>query len=689
MANDFQFTVSGLDPEEFLVTQFHGTEALSTLFRFDIDLVSLDAQADFDAVIGKQAKLTWVTPDGTREIHGLVVRFEQLGTGKKWTNYKVSLAPALWTLGLRRQNRIFQDMSIPDIVEKVLQDAGLSTQQFSIEVSGTHAAHTYCVQYRETDLDFIKRLLEEEGIYFYFAHDDDQDVFKAVDQKSVHQAIDAESRIPFKDVATDISTDRISKFTSVQRLRTGAVMLGDYEFKKPTTDISATATADKETDYEHYEFPGRYDKKQTGDELAKIRLEEFRTQRDTASGKGNCRSFTVGSTFELTEHPRNALNIEHLLVSVKHEGVQPQNLGEGAAPSTEGPLYSNRFTCIPKSIQYRHGRMTRCPIVEGPQTAIVTGPSGEEVWPDPDGHGCVKVQFHWDREGNKDEKSSCWVRVAQGMAGTGWGSLFTPRIGMEVVVEFIDGNPDRPLITGCVYNGANPLPYKLPDEKTRTTIKTASSLGGGGSNEIRFEDKAGSEEVYHHAQKDLNTVVGNDKSETVGNSESISIATDRSDTVGGDEKLSVGGSRTRNVGTNETVTVAAARTHSVGANESINVGAAQEVAVGAAQMLAVGGNQDTTIGSDQAVTIGSSQTINIGDKREVTISSDDSLSVGKKIVIEAGDELTITVGKAKLAMKKDGTVQINGKDITLKGSGGITIKASKDLVLKGKKVMGN
>ncbi len=718
-STDFLLSVVGLDPEEFLVNRFTGSEGISELFKFDVELVSLNSQVEFESVIGKDVKLTVLTADGERQINGIAVRFEQLGTGRRFTSYRLRMMPRLWTLGLRHQSRIFQNMTIPDIVEQVFETAGYPAANFSMEVSGTHASHVYRVQYQETDLQFVSRLLEEEGIYFWFGHDSGTEKMVLADKMSIHNSIVGDPLVPCKAAESAVGREEVSEFRCAQQIETGAVMLRDFEFKKPTAEMTAKVTAEvaAETEYEYYEYPGEYSVAKTGADLAAIRLEEIRTRRKIAMGKSSCRRFDPGYLFELAVHKREDFNIEHLLIRVEHWGIQPQfgsmDSSETETEPVEEVIYYNHFTCIPATVQFRPPRRTERPRVDGPQTAVVTGPAGEEVWPDPDGYGCVKVQFHWDRQGSRDEKSSCWVRVGQSWAGAGWGALFTPRIGMEVIVEFIEGNPDRPVITGCVYNGANPLPCKLPDDKTVSTLKSNSSLGGGGDNEFRFEDKAGEEEVFLHAQKDWNTDVGNnkaesvgndqeesvghDKNETVGNDETISIGANRKESVGGSEKLSVGKSRSRIVATTETISVGAARTHSVGANESINVGAAQEIAIGAKQVLAIGASQAVSVGANQTVSVGKDQTLSVGKdqtedvakKRTVTIGEDDALQVEKNMVIDVGESLTIKVGKVMIHLKKDGTVQIQAADIKIKASGKVDLKASKNVILKGSKIMQN
>jgi type VI secretion system secreted protein VgrG len=379
--------------------------------------------------------------------------------------------------------------------------------------------------------------------------------------------------------------------------------------------------------------------------------------------------------------------------------------------------------------QFRPERVTPKPIVQGPQTAIVVGPSGDEIHTDE--YGRVKVQFHWDRLGKSDENSSCWMRVSHPWAGKNWGMVAIPRIGQEVIVDFLEGDPDQPIITGRVYNAEQMPPYELPANKTQTGVKTRSSTGGSPANfnEIRFEDKKGEEQLFIHAEKNQDISVENDethsvghdrtktidndetshikhdrtetvdnnekitigvdRTEQVGNNETITIGVNRTESVGANESITIGANRTISVGASETASVALQRTHAVGVNESIAIGAAQEIAIGAAQVVAIGADQSIKVGANQSEEVGSNQTSKVGSNRSAEVGSDDSLKVGKNLVIDAGDSVTIKTGSASISMKKDGTITIKGKDITVDGSGKINVKAGGNIVMKGSKILQN
>jgi type VI secretion system secreted protein VgrG len=351
--------------------------------------------------------------------------------------------------------------------------------------------------------------------------------------------------------------------------------------------------------------------------------------------------------------------------------------------------------------------------VHGAQTAEVVGPAGEEIYPDK--YSRVKVQFHWDREGKKNADSSCWVRVGTPWAGKQWGMIHIPRIGQEVIVDFLEGDPDQPIITGSVYNADQMPPYTLPANATQSGIKTRSSKGGSPDNfnEIRFEDKKGSEQLFIHAEKNQDIEVENDethwvghdrkktidndetthvkgnRTETVDKNETIAIHMNRTETVDLNESITIGSNRTETVALNEMVTIGIARTHTIGAADTLTIGAAQILSIGAAQAITIGGSQSTSVGGPQSVSIGKSQSEEVGDKRSISVAKDDSLKVGKKLMIDAGDEITIKTGDASIYMKKDGTIQISGKDITIKASGEIVGKASKNMTLKGQKILQN
>jgi type VI secretion system secreted protein VgrG len=455
-------------------------------------------------------------------------------------------------------------------------------------------------------------------------------------------------------------------------------------------------------------------------------------------GEGMVTGFSPGRVFELTDHVIPELDGRYVITSVQHNG------GTSAQSDTARDRYVNHFTCVPFDGVYRPPVVTPWPRIHGIQTATVVGPAGFEIHTDE--HARIRVQFHWDREGERNDHSSCFIRVAQQWAGSGYGFVFIPRIGHEVLVTFIEGNPDRPLVVGSVYNGDNNPHWELPANETRSVIRTKSfGDGNTGYNEISFEDQAGSEEILLHAQKDFNETVGNNHSTTVTASQTNSVGGSQTESVGGDQSMSVSGSRTKNitgdetttvsgsrtetvvgdetitisgartedvtgdetitiaanrsetVAVDETVTIGANRTHTIGANDdltvgsaqSINVGAMQSITVGAVRNVAVGGAQMTEIGGLHNLEVGAAQSIDVGGNRTVDIGGADTLKVGKKLVIEAADEITIKTGDATISMKKSGDITIKGKNITLQGSAKINLKASSDVVIKGSKVGNN
>ncbi|HEY6556215.1 MAG TPA: type VI secretion system tip protein TssI/VgrG, partial [Polyangiaceae bacterium] len=487
-------------------------------------------------------------------------------------------------------------------------------------------------------------------------------------------------------------------------------------------------------DFEVYDYPGEYETSGTGETYARVRLEELQTLSERAEGFANARGISTGALFTLTEHPTDAQNREYLILSVSFT-IETHALesDQGDDPGEED-VFQCRFLAADSQRPFRPARRARKPVVRGAQTAIVTGKSGEEIWTDQ--FGRVKVKFHWDRSDAADENSSCWVRVAQVWAGTNWGAMHIPRIGQEVIVEFLEGDPDRPIITGRVYNGDNMPPYALPANQTQSGIKSRSTKGGGASNanEIRFEDKKGAEQLYIQAEKnqdilvkaseshsvggsrtksigaDETVTIGANRTETVGADETITVGANRTETVGASETITIGASRTETVGSTESITVALARTTTVGAADVLNVGGAQMVDVGAAQAITVGAIRKVTVGGAESVSVGASQKIDVGANQSVSvggkqnvdvggdvtlaikggrsanISKDDAIQAGQKLTLVAADEITLKSGSASIVLKKSGDIVIKGKNIVLDASAKINIKASGDIVMKGSKI---
>lgn len=699
---NFTFAVVGAKTG-FKLAKIEGDEGISFPFQYEIVVVSEDADIDFAQIIGKAGVVKFISEhnDVERHIHGMISRFELVDQGKRLTTYTARLVPRLWTLTQMADCRIFQAMTTPDIIKKILDDAKIASDTYKIDCKETYQPRDYCVQYRETDFDFISRLMEEEGIFYYFEHSAEKHLLVIADKSAVHKEIGKPAKVIYQKPSGAVGdADTIYPFNYAEGIRTGSVMLNDYLFRKPALNLKQKQDFKINTDLEVYDYAGRYpvtdqgdDASATGTRLAKVRLEAAQVSRSVGSGGSECMRLTAGYRFTLAQHGRKALNQEYLLTYVHLTAEQPTVYEEGAGD--KGSSYVNDFVCIPASVSYRPGRGTRKPIIPGAQTAIVTGPAGEEIYVDE--FARVKVQFHWDREGKKDEKSSCWLRVSQLWAGAGWGAMFIPRIGQEVIVDFIEGDPDRPIITGRVYHGTNLPPYKLPDDKTKSTIKSNSSKGGEGFNELRFEDLKGKEEIFLHGQKDWTIQILNDKNQDIGHDETLHVGNDRTknvdknqtETIGENKTISVGKNHSESIGESATITVGKNEDVSITDNFSLTIGKDSTTSVGKNSTESVGDNSDTTIGKDASLSIGKNATASIGKNLNADIKEKLQVVVGKDTVISSGDSLALKCGSASITMKKDGTITIEGKNITLKGSGDINVKASGNVTIKGSKITQN
>src|SRR5215831_5810 len=459
-----------LGKDALLLRGFNGTEAISHLFHFDLDLLSENESLKFQDLVGKNVTLRIFDAEGAeRYWNGFISRFSQGSQDRRLTSYRAQMVPWLWFLTRTSDCRIFQNKTVPDIIEKIFSD--LKFKDYELRLYGNFAPRDYCVQYRESDFNFVSRLMEEEGIYYFFKHEQNKHTLVLANDPAAHEACRGQktARYDFRGGAVTYE-DVITEWHHEEEFRTGAWAQTDYNFETPSTNLAVTVNGNNP--YEIYEYPGEYRVRADGDRLAKIRLQEQTARTSVSQGASGCRHFTSGFQFTLQDHYRKDLNTSYLLTVVRHAATQ----GSYEAGGTSEELsYRNSFECMPFSIPYRPQRVTPQPFVQGCQTAVVVGPGGEEIYTDK--YGRVKVQFHWDREGKKNENSSCWVRVSQGWAGSKWGSIFIPRMGQEV-------------------------PYSLPDEQTKSTVKSMSSKGGAGFNEIRFEDKKGSEEIFVHAEKD-------------------------------------------------------------------------------------------------------------------------------------------------------------------------------------------
>ncbi len=685
--------------KDLLFHAMHGREELSRVSEYQVDLLSAKGDINSNQILGKSVTIQLMLQDDSiRHFNGYVTRFSQGGMHGKYRRYYATVRPWAWFMSRTADCRIFQEMTVPDIVKKIFSEH--PTAKFKDELTGSYSTWTYCVQYRETDLNFVCRLMEQEGIYFFFTHDDGQHTLVMADSCSAHEACQGDP-VPFiapEDVSrADI--ERIHTWTLTQEIQPGVYVHDDYDFERPSVELRARKAVPREftpSDSEIYDYPGEYLQKADGEASAAVRIDEFAAQFETAQATANVRPISVGSLFTMDKHPRDDQNREHLVVSATYD---LEFSDYEALPERGGADYACSFVAMSSKQQFRPKRLTTKPSVQGPQTAVVVGPSGDEIYTDK--YGRVKVLFHWDRVGEKakDENSSCWVRVSQPWAGKAWGGIAIPRIGQEVIVDFLEGDPDQPIITGRVYNAEQMPPYALPANMTQTGIKSRSSKGGGPDNfnEIRFEDLKGSEQLFIHAEKnqdievenDETHWVGHDRKKTIDNDETTHVKHDRTETVDNNETITVHANRTETVDKNEAITIGQNRTESVGENETIDIAKDQSIGIGQNKNLSVGKNESIDIGEGRTDQVGKDLNQSVGKNRKASVGENDSIDVGKKFVLDAGDQIIIQTGSASITMKKDGTITIKGKDITLSGSGKINVKASSDVVVKGSKITQN
>ena len=563
-----------LGDDVLLLQKLTGVEGMSRLFTFQLDLLSENSSISFDDIVGQRVTVTIHLPSGeNRYLNGFVSRFVQSGRDTRFTHYQAELVPWLWFLTRNADCRIFQQKTVVEIIKKVFQDLGFSGQ-FKDKLQGNYEPREYVVQYRETDFNFVSRLMEEYGIFYFFEHEVSKHTLVLADSSSAHQPCPNQSNAIFDSTARILEEERITAFEIGQELKTGSYSLNDYNFETPLTDLDVTEptvynVANNST-FEYYDYPGIYVKKPDGEQLAKVYMQEQEASHVTGYGASSCGAFTPGYRFDLQEHYRKDLNKTYVLTEVQHNA----NCGSAyyTGQSEQEETYTNRFGVIPHAVPYRPDRTTPRPFVQGPQTAVVVGPGGEEIFVDK--YGRVKVQFFWDREGKADENSSCWIRVSQLWAGKQWGAMWIPRIGQEVIVDFLEGDPDRPIVVGRVYNADQMPPYPLPDDKTKSTVKSYSSKGGGGFNEFRFEDKKGSEQVFIHAQKDEDIFIENDLREHVGHDTNLIV--EKGDQIeqikAGDKHLQVKGDHNQKVEGTESLKVGQNMYEKIGQNYAMDAG---------------------------------------------------------------------------------------------------------------------
>ncbi|AXA58027.1 type VI secretion system tip protein TssI/VgrG [Pseudomonas thivervalensis] len=555
---------SPLGPEVLLLKDMGGGEELGRLFNYELQLHSLDNAIDLNQLLGKPMCVSLqLDGGGERYFHGIVARCSQNVDQGQFASYQATLRPWLWLLTRTSDCRIFQNLTIPQIIKQVFRDLGFS--DFEDTLSRPYREWEYCVQYRETSFDFVSRLMEQEGIYYFFRHEQGRHVLVLADAYGAHTPAPGYASVPYYPKnEQQRERDHIHDWHLAQEVQPGSLELNDYDFQRPSARIdvrSAMPRPHTAGDYPLYDYPGTYVQSADGEHYARTRIEALQTLHEQVELSGNARGLGSGHLFSLTGFSRQDQNREYLIVGARYYLSQESGETGGGAPTAQ---FESSLTCIDAQQSYRPLAITHRPIVKGPQTALVVGPKGEEIWTDQ--FGRVKVHFYWDRHDQSNENSSCWIRVSQSWAGKNWGSMQIPRIGQEVIVSFLEGDPDRPIITGRVYNAEQTVPYDLPENATQSGMKSRSSKGGtpANFNEIRMEDKKGAEQLYIHAERNQDIVVEVDESHSVGH--------DRNKSIGHNETVTIGNNRLRIVKQEDILSVGQRKTDSISQSYVIEVG---------------------------------------------------------------------------------------------------------------------
>jgi len=560
-----------LGEDELVLQSLHGEEQLGRPFRYELELLSENTQINLTELVGQNVTV-WLklSKEDTRYFNGFVSRAYQTDAGGNMARYRATVVPWLWFLTRTSDCRIFQEITVPDIIKEVFRGHGFT--DFDDQLSGEYREWEYCVQYRETDFNFVSRLMEQEGIHYFFKHEDGKHTLVLADAISTHEAYPKYEEIQYRAHGKGHSQGQyIQDWTFEMSVQPGSCALCDYDFKNPKNELRVMSSVERDHaagQFEIFDYPGEYTESADGEAYARIRIEELQAQYAVARANSNARGVCTGCTFALVDFPREDQNQEYLITSVNFQinsdVLRPGEQGENS------PVFSCTFDAMDASQPFRSSRVTPRPTIAGPQVAVVVGPSGEEIHTDE--YGRVKVQFPWDRQGMKDENSSCWIRVSQSWAGKNWGAMIIPRITQEVIVEFLEGDPDRPIITGRVYNADNMPPYDLPDNKTMSTMKSNSSKEGQGFNEIRFEDKKGEEQIFVHAEKNQDVRVKGDCYETIGNDRHLVVKKDQLEHVENNRHETVDADHNEEIGKDRNLKVKGKEAKEVVGSYSLTVG---------------------------------------------------------------------------------------------------------------------
>ncbi|WP_431019646.1 type VI secretion system tip protein TssI/VgrG [Burkholderia cepacia] len=701
------FTLDSPHGDDLKFHTLDGSDELGRLFEFRIEALADSHSLSLKDMLGKPVTVRIEQQDlSTRYLNGIVARASLAGRrAERYYGYELIVRPWLWLATRRSDCRIFQNKTVPEIVQEVL-----STYGFPIEnhLAETYVPREYCVQYNETDAAFVSRLMEFEGIYYWFRHAEDTHTLMLSDAMSSHTALPGYETIPYiaRDRTAIADEEHIDGWLPAQEVSVGKHQTTDYDYTKPRADLSSQKVDPRGHDHDSFasfEWPGGYRDDAPGAHYSRVRLEEQQAEHERASADTDVRGAAPGYLFTLAHCPRADQNREYLIVRCQYRFQENAYASDQGA---EAVVHQTMMLVQPSSLPYRSPRDTPRPRTNGPQTATVVGPPGEEIWTDQ--YGRVKLQFRWDRYGQSNQDSSCWVRVSSPWAGGGFGGVQIPRVGDEVVVDFLNGDPDEPIVTGRVYNGEKMPPWGLPGSATQSGLLSRSSPGGTSehANAFRFEDKKGAEQLWMHAERnfdaetelDHSLSVGNNHTHTVGNDETMQVKNNRQRSVGQNETVNIGQNRVAQIGANETHGVVGNRTRTVGQNETVTIAANRDATIGGVHTETVAKGKTETIGEAKTLNVGQmyqttsqdmktlvasahteeigtrtstiakAHTHTVGGEHTVNVGANHTTNVQHQVLVNAGDQLALVCGMSSIVMKSDGTITIQGVNVASTGT---------------------
>ncbi|TDA47178.1 type VI secretion system tip protein VgrG [Burkholderia pyrrocinia] len=701
------FTLDSPHGDDLKFHTLDGSDELGRLFEFRIEALADSHSLSLKDMLGKPVTVRIEQQDqSTRYLNGIVARASLAGRrAERHYGYELVVRPWLWLATRRSDCRIFQNKTVPEIVQEVL-----STYGFPIEnhLAESYVPREYCVQYNETDAAFVSRLMEFEGIYYWFRHAEDTHTLMLSDAMSSHTALPGYETIPYiaRDRTAIADEEHIDGWLPAQEVSVGKHQTTDYDYTKPRADLSSQKVDPRGHDHDSFasfEWPGGYRDDAPGAHYSRVRLEEQQAEHERASADTDVRGAAPGYLFTLAHCPRADQNREYLIVRCQYRFQENAYASDQGA---EAVVHQTMMLVQPSSLPFRSPRETPRPRTNGPQTATVVGPPGEEIWTDQ--YGRVKLQFRWDRYGQSNQDSSCWVRVSSPWAGGGFGGVQIPRVGDEVVVDFLNGDPDEPIVTGRVYNGEKMPPWGLPGSATQSGLLSRSSPGGTTehANAFRFEDKKGAEQLWMHAERnfdaeteaDHSLSVGNNHTHTVGNDETMQVKNNRQRSVGQNETVNIGQNRVAQIGANETHGVVGNRTRTVGQNETVTIAANRDATIGGIHNETVAKGKTETIGEGKTLNVGqlyqttsqdmktlvaashteeigartstitNAHTLTVGGEHTVSVGANHTTSVRHQVLVNAGDQLALVCGKSSIVMMSNGTITIQGVNVASTGT---------------------